>query len=78
MFFQTVMFNFRVKQSDKRRGLHIISDMQKISHMVFFKRQGAYVLEDLKINCYERKLYIFEQPFLYTSYLDERLLGLVD
>lgn len=46
--------------------------------MVFFKRQGAYVLEDLKINCCERKLYIFEQPFLYNVYLDERLLGLVD
>lgn len=46
--------------------------------MVFFKRQCAYVLEDLEINCCERKLYIFEQPFIYTGYLDVRLLGLVD
>lgn len=43
--------------------------------MTGWKGKRKYCSQD--IIC-ERKLYIFEQPFPYTGYLDKRLLGLVD
>lgn len=61
-FFQTLMFNFqRVKHSDKRRELHVIFAMQKISCMLFFESQGAYVLEDFKINCCAWHFFMLEK-----------------